>query len=140
MRQYKGEKYLRSEHLFRNGKYVAAHVTIEEVIENCPIKRGDEDGVTLGLQFAKSDKVLGLNATNFAQVCWETGEGKPENWIGKKLVLAVRLVRNRKLMEPGIRVWPTTPHPNSRVREQMGTEVTDDWYEKNRAATGAESQ
>ena len=122
--------YLRSEHLLKGGRFISAKVTISDIIEECPIKRGDKDSQTIGLAFAKSDKILGLNKTNYSLVCWELGEGKPQDWIGKQITLVVRLIRNKKLLEPGIRVWPTTPHPNSRIREQMGTEILDEWYSK----------
>jgi len=130
LRKYNGEIYLRAEHLLKQGKYIAAKVTIADIVEDCPIKRGDKDGSTIGLLFEKSDKVLGLNHSNFSLVCWELGEGKPADWIGKSITLCVRLVRNKKLFEPAIRVWPTVPHPNIRVREQMGSEITDEWYTK----------
>jgi hypothetical protein len=129
--KYTDQTYLRAEHLLRNGKYIAAKVTIEDIVEDCPIKRGDKDGVTIGLAFAKSDKILGLNKTNYSLVCWELGEGKPQDWIGKQITLVVRLVRNKKLTEPAIRVWPTMQHSRAQVREQMGTEITDEWYAKN---------
>ena len=129
--KYNDQPYLRAEHLLKHGKYIAAKVTIEDIVEDCPIKRGDKDGQTIGLSFAKSDKILGLNKTNYSLVCWELGEGKPQDWIGKQITLVVRLVRNKKLNEPAIRVWPTMPHSRAQVREQMGTEITDEWYAKN---------
>jgi hypothetical protein len=129
--KYTDQTYLRAEHLLKNGKYIAAKVTIEDIVEDCPIKRGDKDGQTIGLAFAKSDKILGLNKTNYSLVCWELGEGKPQDWIGKQITLVVRLVRNKKLIEPAIRVWPTMPHSRAQVREQMGIEITDEWYSKN---------
>jgi hypothetical protein len=128
--KYNGEQYLRAEHLLKDGKYISAKVTIKAVVDDCPIKRGDKDGSTIGIVFEKSDKVFGLNRTNFSLLCWELGEGSPERWIGKQVTLVVRLVRNRKLVEPAIRVWPTKQHPNMRVREQMGDEITEDWYGK----------
>jgi len=135
--KFNGEQYLRAEHLLRNGKYVAAKVKVCGVIEDCPIKRGDKDGSTIGLRFENSDKVLGLNRTNHSLICWETGEGKPERWVGHTITLVVRLVRNKKLLEPAIRIWPTKQHPNIRVREQLGAEITNDWYDQNSAAVKA---
>jgi hypothetical protein len=126
--KYSGQQYLRAEHLLHGGKYISASVTISAVIDDCPIKKGDKEAQTIGLAFEKSDKVLGLNRTNFSNCCWELGEGKPESWVGKKITLVVRLVRNKSLVEPAIRVWPTKPHPNARVREQMGQEITAEWY------------
>ena len=130
MRKYNAETYLRSEHLLKDGRFISAKVTISEIIEGCPVKRGDKDASVIGLAFNGSDKVLGLNTTNFNLLCWEIGSGKPEDWIGKSVQLVVRLIRNKKLVEPGIRVWPAKPHPNSRVREQMGQEITAEWYGK----------
>jgi hypothetical protein len=129
--KFHDQTYLRAEHLLKHGKYIAAKVTIENIVEDCPIKRGDKDAFTIGLAFAKSDKILGLNKTNYSLICWELGEGKPQDWIGKQITLVVRLVRNKKLNEPAIRVWPTLPHARAQVREQMGTEITDEWYSKN---------
>ena len=125
--------YLRAEHLLKAGKFISAKVTIADIIDECPIKRGDKDAQTIGLAFAKSDKILGLNKTNYSLVCWELGEGKPQDWIGKQITLVVRLVRNKKVNEPAIRVWPTTSHPRSQVREQMGTEILDEWYARTEA-------
>ncbi len=136
---YSGQQYLRAEHLMHGGKYIAATVTVSGVIEDCPIKRGDKDGVTTGLAFEKSDKVLGLNRTNYSLCCWETGEGKPELWIGRKIMLVVRLVRNRKLLEPAIRVWPRRVHPCVRVRDQLGEEITAAWYAENSVVVDAKS-
>jgi hypothetical protein len=133
--KFKDHIYLRAEHLLKSGKYIAAKVTIEDIVEDCPIKRGDKDAFTVGLSFAKSDKILGLNKTNYSLICWELGEGRPQDWIGKQVTLAVRLVRNKKVVEPAIRIWPTKPHPNLRVREQMGSEITDNWYEQSTQAT-----
>lgn len=135
--KYADQQYLRAEHLLHKGRYVAARVTIKDIVTDCPIKKGDKDGFTTGIAFEKSDKVLGLNKTNFSMICWSTGEGKPEAWIGKQITLVVRLVRNRKVIEPGIRVWPDKPMPNSRVREQLGEEITEDWYKRNSQTTGA---
>ena len=128
--KYTDQVYLRAEHLLKGGRYATVKVTIENIIEDCPIKRGDKDASTIGLAFQKSDKILGLNRTNHSLVCWELGEGRPQDWVGKSITLVVRLVRNKKVVEPAIRVWPTKPHPNIRVREQMGTEITEDWYGK----------
>ena len=128
--KYNGEAYLRAEHLLRGGKYVAATVTISRIVDDCPIKRGEKDGLTQGLAFEKTDKILGLNKTNYSLVCWELGEGLPENWIGKKITLVARLVRNKKVIEPGIRVWPKIEPPNARLREHLGAEITDEWYRK----------
>jgi hypothetical protein len=128
--KYTNQTYLRAEHLLKGGKYATVKVTIEDIIEDCPIKRGETTSTTIGLAFSKSDKILGLNKTNHSLACWELGEGRPQDWIGKSLVLCVRLVRNKKIVEPAIRIWPTKPHPNARVREQMGSEITEDWYGK----------
>lgn len=130
MRKYNGETYLRAEHLLRNGRYVAARVTIADIVEDCPIKRGDKDATTTGLAFEKSDKILGLNKTNVSLLCWELGEGKPSDWIGKQITLAVRLVANKKATEPAIRIWPKVMPPNDRIRKFMGSEILEDWYPK----------
>ena len=127
-RTYKDEPYLRAEHLLRDGKYKAATVEIADVVYDCPGKKGDKDKMMKGLAFVGSDKVLGLNTTNESLVCWQTGDNRPDKWIGKKIQLVVRLVRNKKLEEPAIRVWPSTPVPNVRIRDQMGKEIPDSWY------------
>lgn len=133
--KYAGQQYLRSEHLLHKGRYAAVRVTIKDIVTECPIK----DGFTTGVSFEKSDKVLGLNKTNFSMICWATGEGKPEAWIGKQVTLVVRLVKDQreKSLVPGIRVWTDTPIPNRRVREQLGGEITEDWYKRNSQTTGA---
>jgi hypothetical protein len=130
MRPYSGETYLRAEHLLKNGRYIAARVTISDIVEGCPIKRGDKDGITIGLAFEKSDKILGLNKTNVSLLCWDLGEGKPQDWVGKQISLVVRLVGNKKLTEPAIRIWPKVMPPNDRIRKFMGSEITEDWYPK----------
>lgn len=129
-RQYKDEPYLRSEHLLRDGKYQSPFVEIADIVYNCPVKKGDKDSATIGLAFVGSDKVLGLNRTNESMLCWVTGQGKPDNWIGHKIQLVVRLVRNKKVEEPAIRIWSTRPHPRGQVRDQMGAEIKDEWYGK----------
>lgn len=130
--KFNQHKYLRAEHLLKDGRYLAATVKISHIVDECPIKRGDQEGQTTGVMFAGSEKVLGLNHTNHSQLCWELGDGKPEAWVGKTVSLVVRLVRNKKVLEPAIRVWPTVPNPNSRVGSQMGVEITEDWYLSNR--------
>lgn len=127
-RIYKDEPYLRAEHLLRGGKYQAVTVEIADVVWDCPGKKGDKDKLMKGLAFVGTDKVLGLNATNEGLVCVQTGEGKPENWKGHKIQLVVRLVRNKKKEEPGIRVWGEKPVPNVRLRDELGKAVPDDWY------------
>jgi hypothetical protein len=129
-RQFKDEQYLRAEHLLRDGKYQAVTVEIADIVWNCPIKKGDKDTTTIGVAFVGTDKVLGLNRTNDSLICLQTGHGKPESWIGHKIQLVVRLVRNKKVEEPAIRVWPSKPIPNGRIRDQMGREITADWYGK----------
>ena len=133
-RPYNDDPYLRSEHLFRDGKYIAVKVTIDKVVTNCPGKKGNKDTIMLGVAFTNSDKVLGLNRTNESLICWETGEGNRKKWVGKEITLCVRLIedKRKKVKEPAIRVWPTKPHPNNRVREQMGEEIPDSWYATNR--------
>lgn len=134
-RQYNDEPYLRAEHLLRNGRYQSAVVEIAAVVLNCPVKKGDKDKLTKGVAFVGTDKVLGLNVTNESLICFQVGEGKPEKWVGHKIQLVVRLVRNKKLMEPAIRVWPSKPIPNGRVRDEMGTEITEAWYAANNPVT-----
>ena len=129
--------YLRAEHLLKGGRFIAARVTIADIIEDCPMKRGNRESMRTGLAFVKSDKILGLNATNYSLVCWELGDGRPQDWIGKTITLVVRLVTDNRTrqLQPAIRVWPTKPHPRSAVREQMGSEITDNWYEQSTQAT-----
>ena len=133
-RMYKDEPYLRSEHLLRDGKYQAVTVEIADVVFNCPGKKGDKDKLMKGLAFVNSDKVFGLNVTNESLVCLQTGHGKPESWIGHKIQLVVRLIadKRKKVEEPAIRVWPSKPIPNGRIRDQMGREIPEEWYVKDR--------
>lgn len=128
-RTYKDEPYLRSEHLLRDGKYQAVTVEIADVIYECPGKKGEKDKLMKGLAFVGTDKVLGLNVTNESLVCLQTGHGRPEKWIGHKILLVVRLVANKKLKvdEPAIRVWPTKAIPRAQIRDQMGKEIPADW-------------
>lgn len=129
-RTYKDEPYLRAEHLLKDGRYVSCVVEIADVVYECPGKKGNKDKLMKGLAFKGSDKVLGLNVTNESLVSIQTGQGKPENWIGHKIQLVVRLVPNRtnKTDEPAIRIWPSKPVPNGRIRDQMGKEISADWY------------
>jgi hypothetical protein len=131
--KYNGEQYLRAEHLLRDGKYIAAQVKISGIVEGCPLNNGKE---TMGLAFEKSDKVLGLNKTNYNMLCWELGDGIPQLWVGKSVLLVVRLIWNKKLKlhEPAVRIWPTVKHPNiTRLADFLGIEITDEWYAKNRS-------
>lgn len=130
-RTYNDEPYLRAEHLLRDGKYQAVTVEIADIVYECPSKKGDRDGIMKGLAFVGTDKVLGLKPTNESLLCIQTGNGKPESWIGHKIQLVVRIVRNKKLVEPAIRIWPSKPVPNGRIRDQMGKEITDEWYGTN---------
>jgi hypothetical protein len=129
-RTYKDEPYLRSEHLLKDGKYQSVIVEIADVVFNCPGKKGEKDKMMKGLAFVGTDKVLGLNVTNESLVCLQTGHGNPEKWIGHKVQLVARLIANKKLKvdEPAIRIWPSKPIPNGRIRDQMGKEIKDDWY------------
>ncbi len=68
-RFFKDEQYLRAEHLLRDGKYQAVIVEIADIIWNCPIKKGDKETTTIGVTFAGSEKVLGLNRTNESLIC-----------------------------------------------------------------------
>lgn len=129
-RTYKDEPYLRSEHLLKDGKYQSCTVEIADIIYDCPGKKGEKDKMMKGLAFKGSDKVLGLNVTNESLVCLQTGHGRPENWVGHKIQLVVRLISNRKLKveEPAIRVWPTKPIPRAQIRDQMGRDIPEGWY------------
>jgi hypothetical protein len=142
-RMYKGERYLRADHLMKGGKFIAVKVKVSDVVHGLPAKimgkdADDTDGKGVkmmpGLVFDGKDKVLGLNITNESNLCWETGEGNWPGWIGKEILLVVRLVKSynkqsRSFEEiPCIRIWPRQPHPNGRVRDQMGVEVPDSWY------------
>lgn len=132
-RTYRDEPYLRSEHLLRDGKYVSCIVEIGDIVYDCPGKKGDKDKLMLGLAFQGTNKVLGLNVTNESVLCIDTGHGKPEQWIGHKIMLVVRLIPNKrkKLREPAIRIWTKKPIPNGRILDQMGEEITDSWYASN---------
>ena len=145
-RVYAGERYLRSDQLMKNGRFIAVTLTIKDVIHDLPSKimggdNADDDRKGTkkmpGLEFVGFSHVLGLSVTNEALVCWETGEGNYSGWIGKKIQLVVRLVKSynkqaKKFEDiPGIRIWPRRPHPSGRVRDQMGKEVSEDWYRDN---------
>lgn len=144
-RMYAGERYLRADHLMKAGKFISVKVKIQDVVHGLPAKimgggendeKDDKKGIKLmpGLLFEGREKLLGLNITNEALVCWETGEGNWPGWIGKEVQLVVRLTRawnkQKKAWEdiPCIRVWPRVAHSSGRVRDQMGKEVTEEWY------------
>lgn len=131
-RLYKSEPYLRAEHLLKDGRYASPMIQIKDIVYDCPKKKigSPEMGKMIGLAIEGTDKVLGLCATNESLVAFILGNGHPPTWIGKKVQLVVRLAGNKK--EPAIRVWPgrDNPHPNNRVREQMGDPIPDDWYGK----------
>lgn len=132
-RTYNDEPYLRSEHLLKNGKYHAVSVEIEDIVHDCPGKNGEKDKIMMGLAFKNATKILGLNKTNESLVCIETGSGNPTDWIGKKIMLVVRLIANKrqKTVEPAIRVWPSCDHKKLRaqVRDNLGQPVPDNWYQ-----------
>lgn len=147
-RMYKGERYLRADHLMKGGKFIAVKVKISDVIHGLPAKimgkdASDPDGKGVkfmpGIVFEGKDKTLGLNTTNESNLCWETGEGNWPGWIGKEILLVVRLVKSYNAQKrafeeiPCIRIWPRQPHPNGRVRDQMGVEVPDSWYAEARS-------
>lgn len=147
-KMFSGERYLRADHLMKGGKFIAVKVKISDVIHGLPAKimgKDNEDGpgkgtkFMPGLMFEGKDKVLGLNATNESTLCWETGEGNWTGWIGKEILLVVRLVKSYDRQSRGfvdmpcIRIWPKVPHPSGRVRDQMGVEVPDSWYASNRS-------
>lgn len=133
-RFYNDEPYLRSEHLLKGGKYNAVSVEIEDIVHDCPGKKGDKDKIMLGLAFKNATKILGLNKTNESLVCIEAGSGNPADWIGKKIMLVVRLIPNKrqKTEEPAIRIWPSCDHKKLRaqVRDNLGQPVPDSWYAK----------
>lgn len=135
-RMYKSEPYLRAEHLLKDGRYASTNIQIKDIVYDCPKKKigSPEMGKMIGLAFEGTDKVLGLCATNESMVAFVLGNGHPPSWIGKKILLVVRLAGNKK--EPAIRVWPGkgNPHPNNRVREQMGDPITEEWYSKHEAS------
>lgn len=147
-RMYKGERYLRADHLMKGGKFIAVKVKISDVVHGLPAKimgkdASDSDGKGVkympGIVFEGKDKTLGLNTTNESNLCWETGEGNWPGWIGKEILLVVRLVKSYNAQKrafeeiPCIRIWPRQPHPNGRVRDQMGVEVPDSWYAEARS-------
>ena len=73
-RMYKGERYLRADHLMKGGKFIAVKVKIADVIHGLPAKimsKDAGDGVKYmpGLVFEGKDKVLGLNTTNESNLC-----------------------------------------------------------------------
>jgi hypothetical protein len=124
---------LRAERFLRDGKYIAAKLTITGVIDDFPMQHGKGTKLAYGLQFKETRLIFGMNATNLAALCWEIGDGRPEAWIGKRIQFVVRLIENKKLKtwEPGLRIWPRNQLQNVRIREQMGVEITDEWYAKN---------
>ena len=147
-RMYAGERYLRADHLMKGGKFIAVKVKIEAVVHGLPAKIMGKDasdatgkGVKYmpGLVFEGKEKVMGLNTSNESLLCWETGEGNWPGWIGKEILLVVRLVKSYNAQKrafediPCIRIWPRQPHPNGRVRDQMGVEVPDSWYAEARS-------
>jgi len=129
-RQYKNEPYLRAEHLLVNGRYVATKKKIVDIVYGCPKKKmgSTEMAQMIGLAFPGTDKILGLCATNESLIAWICGDGDPQKWIGREIMLCVRLAGNTK--EPAIRIWPGKgrKHPNNRVSNQMGDEINDSWY------------
>lgn len=138
-RVHTDEQYLRSEHLMVNGRFAAVTLTIKGVLYDCRLKkmgaqRGDDATVRrMALEFVETERVLGLNRTNDNLVCHVTGNGSPQLWVGAKIQLVVRLIYDKieKRDIPAIRVWPASPHPRKQVREQMGREVTQEWYDEN---------
>lgn len=150
-RVYAGERYLRADQLMKAGRFISVTFTIKDVVHDLPAKimGGDEELDAAGkkkpttkkmpgIEFVGVSRVLGLNNTNEALLCWETGEGNWPGWIGKKVQLVVRLTKSynkdKRIFEnvPCIRIWPKVPHPSGRVRDQMGIEVPDSWYTENR--------
>jgi hypothetical protein len=137
---YAKERYLRSEHLFHGGKFVAVTWTIKEVVHNCTFKvmgaKAGDDATAFGpgLEFVEAPGyVFGLNRTNESMLCMVTGEGHPAKWPGRKIQLVVRLIRDRKTKSdiPAIRIWSDHAIHLGRVMEQMGRKVDDEWYAAN---------
>ena len=144
-RIYAKERYLRSEHLFHGGKFVAVSWTIKEVVHNCTFKvmgaKAGDDATAYGpgLEFVEAPGyVFGMNRTNESMLCMVTGEGNPSKWVGKKIQLVVRLIRDRKTKSdiPALRIWSDHAIHLGRVMEQMGRKVDEEWYAAN-AFTGA---
>jgi hypothetical protein len=139
-RIYAKERYLRSEHLFHGGKFVAVTWTIKEVVHNCTFKvmgaKAGDDATAYGpgLEFIEAPGyVFGMNRTNESMLCMVTGEGSPSKWAGKKIQLVVRLIRDRKTKSdiPALRIWSDHAIHLGRVMEQMGRKVDDEWYAAN---------
>lgn len=139
-RIYAKERYLRSEHLFHAGKFVAVTWTIKEVVFNCTFKvmgaKAGDDATAYGpgLEFVEAPGyVFGMNRTNESMLCMVTGEGNPSKWVGRKIQLVVRLIRDRKTKTdiPALRIWSDHAIHLGRVMEQMGRKVDDEWYAAN---------
>lgn len=107
MDKYNGEDYLRAEHLLKGGKYQTMTLEIENVLEGCPMMRQKQKYEGLGLKFKGAKKVLGLVKTNESLCSAACGESKPEDWIGRKVTLEVREVRDPNGgTTPAIRIIP----------------------------------
>lgn len=134
-RTYMKEPYLRAEHLLRDGRYRSVTVKVSDIVYNCTGKNFDgSNKKMLGLAFEGREKILGLNVTNENLMAWVAGDGDPAAWKGHEIQLVVRLIDNKKdrVKEPAIRIWPSKPHPNKRVRDEMGADVGEDWYREHR--------
>lgn len=107
MDKYNGEEYLKSEHLMKENAYQTWTLEIENVLEGCPMMRGNKKYEGLGLKFKGAKKVLGLVKTNESLCIVTCGDANPEKWIGHKVTLEVREVRDVSGgTTPAIRIIP----------------------------------
>lgn len=99
-------KFLKSADLGEAGTEVL--VTIKDIKGITEFKDG---GKSLDVEFVEFDKILGMNKTNRESTAIYLRSRNTDEWIGKKVVLYVDLVRNQQgNMVDAIRVKPA-PKP-----------------------------
>ncbi len=117
-----GPQYLYAENLIAKGKYVTATVTISEVIPPDTLTTANKKKVDKwSLKFEGKEKILVLCKTNFGILHYVCGGG-PEDWVGKRITLAVREVEAFGDQVAAIRVMPVGVKLRRGLLKRLGTE------------------
>jgi hypothetical protein len=100
-----GSRFLYAEDLLHGGEFRDAEVQISEFHKPHSLKAADGKPIDKpSLGFDGRDKLLVLCKTNVQLIKFATGEALTDKWIGKKIVLTVRLVESFGEKVPAIRV------------------------------------
>jgi hypothetical protein len=122
---YTNEPFLKSEHLKRDGNYVAPKLIVKNVLTGVPLMRKGKPYAGLAIVFEGQEKVLGLNATNESMMAVSTGDSQSSKWIGATITLEVREVNSvAGGTEPAIRIMPPNgTKMRSGLAKQLGKRI-----------------